>query len=149
MRLRQNRIGKMRILCVLQNAWGDRQLPIVFCPNPFNKSAKVVRKMVGDNYYDFSNTTDVVTSSPKGKPSPNYEHFRKVMEMMPKYDLILVCGKQAEETVRKFQDEIRQIGKPIIFVPHPAARNLTNKRVAKINRVIQIVNKKWESIKSK
>lgn len=47
----------MRIICVLQNAWGDRQLPIVFCPNPFNKSAKVIRKMVGDNYYDFSNTT--------------------------------------------------------------------------------------------
>lgn len=35
------------------------------------------------------------------------------------------------------------------IIRQAAARNLTNKRIAKINRVIQIVNKKWESIKSK
>lgn len=131
----------MRILCVLQNAWGDRQLPIVFCPNPFNKSAKTIRQMVGDCYYDFSNTTDVVTMTASGKAEPNYEHFQKVMRMMPKYDLILVCGSQAKETVRKYEKEIKAYRKPLYFIPHPAARNLTNKKKAEIRRVIDIIDK--------
>ena len=127
----------MRILCILQNAWGDRKLPITFVPNPYNKSAKVVKKMVGDNHYEFSNTTDVVTDTPNAKPKPNYEHFEKVIGEIRKFDMVLVCGVQAAETVNKYIVKINEIGKPLLFVPHPAARNLTNQRCEEIREEIK------------
>ena len=126
----------MRILCILQNAWGDRKLPVTFVPNPYNKSARVVRKMVGNNYYKFSNTTDVVTNTPNAKPKPNYEHFEKVIGEIHKFDLVLVCGVQAKETVNKYIEKINDIGVPLLFVPHPAARNLSNKHCQEIRTEI-------------
>lgn len=134
----------MRILCVLQNAWGDRRLPITFVPNPYNHSAKVIKKMVGSNYYEFSNTTDVVTPTSHAKPKPNYAHFKRVIERMKSFDLILVCGKQAQEVVENCQSEINAIGVPLLFIPHPASRNLTN---AKINDIYNQV-KEYEIISS-
>lgn len=135
--LLKNRRFIMKILCVLQNAWGDRKLPITFVPNPYNKSAKVIKKMVGNNYYEFCNTTDVVTSTPNAKPKPNYKHFEKVIKEMFKFDLILVCGVQASETVNKYIDEINSLNIPLLFVPHPAARNLSNKRCNEIRVEIE------------
>lgn len=134
----------MKILCILQNAWGDRALPTTFYPNPFNKSAKVVKKMLGDCEFQFSNTTDVVTPTANGKPKPNYEHFQKVMKEIPKFDMILVCGNQAKDTVNVFIDKIYEYGKPILFVPHPAARNLTNKRCEEILKEITELKRKHE-----
>ena len=128
----------MLILCILQNAWGNRILDVTFEPNPFNKSAKVIRKMVGyENYFEFSNTTDVVTPTPNAKPKPNYEHFEKVIKEIKRFDLVLVCGNQARETVEKYIDKIKAIGKPLLFVPHPAARNLSNVRCAEIREQIR------------
>ena len=132
----------MRILCILQNAWGDRKLPVTFEPNPYNKSAKVIRKMVGvENYYEFSNTTNVVTATPNEKPKINYQHFERVIEQIHEFDLVLVCGIQAAEAVNKNIGKIRSIGKPILFVPHPAARNLSNARCAEIRKQIKAYEK--------
>lgn len=128
----------MRIICILQNAWGDGKLPITFEPNPYNKSAKVIRKMIGyENYFEFSNTTDVVTPTPNAKPKPNYKHFEKVIKEIRFFDLVLVCGNQAKETVEKYIDDIRALDKPILFVPHPAARNLTNVRCSEIREQVR------------
>ena len=132
----------MKILCILQNAWGDRKLPVTFEPNPYNKSARVIRKMVGaENYYEFSNTTDVVTTTPNEKPKINYQHFEKVIAQIHEFDLVLVCGIQAAEAVNKNIGKIRSIGKPILFVPHPAARNLSNARCAEIRKQIKVYEK--------
>ena len=46
-------------------------------------------------------------------------------------------GKQAKEAVEKYIDEIIAIGKLILFVPHPAARNLTNVRCEEIRNKIK------------
>jgi len=127
----------MRILCVLQNAWGDRRLPIRFVPNPYNKSAKVIRKMVGENYYEFANTTDVVTQTPNEKPKPNYQHFKRVIVEMKKFDLVLVCGNQAKEVVNKFIEDVKATNVPFLFVPHPAARNLSNSMISEIHDKIR------------
>ena len=129
----------MRILCILQNAWGDRKLPITFVPNPYNKSARIIKKMVGNHFYKFCNTTDEVTPTPNAKPKPNYEHFEKVIKEMHKFDLILVCGIQATETVNKYIDKINEIGVPLLFVPHPAARNLSNAKCEEIRAQIERV----------
>lgn len=134
----------MRILCILQNAWGDGKLPITFVPNPYNKSAKVIKKMVGDNYYEFSNTTDVVTSTPHAKPKPNYEHFEKVIGEISRFDMVLVCGFQAKETVNKYITRISETRVPLLFVPHPAARNLTNARCEEIREEVRRIEELTE-----
>lgn len=127
----------MRILCILQNAWGDRELPVTFIPNPFNKSAKTIRKIVGNNFFEFSNTTDVVTKTSREKPKPNYAHFQRVIKRIKYFDLVLVCGKQAKETVEKYMTDIEAYNKPILFIPHPAARNLTNIKCDEIRKQIK------------
>jgi hypothetical protein len=132
----------LKILCILQNAWGDRILPVTFIPNPINKSAKVIKKMVGDNQYWFSNTTDVVTGTAAGKPKPNMQHFQKVIQQIPNFDVVLVCGKQAKETVESCFDEIKAFGKPVLFVPHPAAKDLTNSRCEEIRKQIDKITTK-------
>lgn len=127
----------MRVLCILQNAWGDRALPVVFHPNPRNKSARVIRKMVGDHPFHFANTTDVITPTAKGNPKPNFVHFQKVCNFLREYDLILVCGVQAREVVQKyFWHRFEDAGVPVLFVPHPASRSLSNEQIAAISTEI-------------
>lgn len=126
-----------KIICILQNAWGDGELPVTFVPNPYNKSAKVIKKMVGDIHYVFSNTTDVVTFTPNEKPKPNYQHFEKVIDEIDKFNLVLVCGNQAKETVLKYEDKIIGKNVPLIFIPHPASRSLSNVKIEEIKQEIK------------
>lgn len=131
-----------KILCILQNAWSDsNHLPITFIPNPYNHSAKRIKKMVGEYRYWFSNTTDVVTKTASEKPKPNYKHFERLIEQIPKFDLVLVCGQQAKETTEKYLEEIKSKNKPLLFVPHPAARNLTNVRCEEIRKEVENILK--------
>jgi len=138
----------MKILVILQNAWGGRKelYQPIFHPNPYNHSAKVMRKIVGDeNEFFFCNTTDEVGARANVHYKTNDEHFKRLIPLMKNYDIIFVGGRQAETAVRNHMDKIKSFGKPIIFNPHPAARNLTNKRCYAIRRVIEIyerVNKK-------
>lgn len=135
----------MKIICILQNAWGPVELPIVFKPNPLNKSAKIVLKMVGaDNEFHFCNTTNVTTARANQKPKPNLEHFAKVVQRLSGFDLILVCGNQAKETVQKRLDDISALNIPIMFVPHPASRSLSNIQIQKINDSINEFKNKAE-----
>jgi hypothetical protein len=135
-----------RVICILQNAWGDRELTTVFEPNPYNKSAKVIRKMIGDNSeFYFCNTTGIVTKTAKERANIDQEHFNNVITTISltqltdhPYNLILVCGKQAEQAV-KIKNNIERLidlNIPIIFIPHPAARNLSNVRISQIKQEI-------------
>ena len=127
----------MKIICILQNAWGDRDLPTVFIPNPHNKSARTIQKMIGeDNQAFFCNTTNEMTITAKGKPKPTYEHFEKVILKLGKFDMILVCGNQAKETVNRYLDTITALNRPMIFVPHPASRSLSNVQIEIINKTV-------------
>ena len=127
----------MKIICILQNAWGDRELPLVFSPNPFNKSAKVIKKMTGgDHTIYFCNTTGVVTRTAAEGAKPDYEHFEKVIKRLPEFDMILVCGKQAEATVHKYLKQIVVLNKPLIYVAHPASRSLSNIQIKLYNELI-------------
>lgn len=129
----------MRILCVLQNAWGDRELPSIFIPNPLNKSAKVIRKMVGEHRFFFCNTTPKVTATAKGCPPPDDEHFKNLVPRFARYDLVLVCGAQAKKTVEKHRSLVDNCyrNSAIMFVPHPASRSLSNIQIAEIRQKIE------------
>ena len=125
-----------KILCILQNAWGPiNKCPVIFEPYPENRSAKMIRKAVGDNYFVFSNTTNEVTKTAKERAKPNYKHFERVIKCIPLFDIVLVCGVQAKNTVNKYIDEIKKYNKPILFIPHPA-QCLSNKKCEEIKHII-------------
>jgi hypothetical protein len=82
-----------------------------------------------------------VTPTAKGHPKPNYAHFERVIGKIPKFDLVMVCGVQARRTVERYINEIRSFGKPILFVPHPASRALTNLKCESIRREVEEVER--------
>lgn len=126
----------MKIICILQNAWGDAKLPLIFAPSTFNKSAKAIKKVCGDNKYHFANTTGVVTVTANGKPKIDPKHFKKVIKRLQSYDIILVCGKQAAQAVNDEMKAFEKLGLPIIFIPHPASRDLRNTTLQKARNLI-------------
>lgn len=127
----------IKILCILQNAWGDRELPIIFSPNPYNHSARVIRKIVGkEKHFWFANTTNVVTKTAAEKAKPDFKHFDKVIRSIYTFDLVLVCGVQAKQTVEQFSERIANTKVPILFIPHPASRSLSNVRCEEISKQI-------------
>ncbi len=129
----------MKIACILESAWGngDTEYPLFFEPNPLNKSAKTIKKMVGENKFWFCNTTNEVGFCASDKKKPNDEHFLKVIDGLKDYDLILVCGRQAEGMVSKYFELIHGAGKPIVITPHPASRSLSNAQISTINKIIE------------
>lgn len=127
----------IKILCVLQNAYSDNQrlraFPF-FKVNPRNKSGKRMIKICGeDNDMFFSNVCPDIYTNPKDKGKTDLEHLKSVLKSQ-NYDLYVVCGSQAEEAVEKV---INQIKKPIIFMPHPASRSLTNKLCQGVENFIE------------
>lgn len=139
-------MDKHYVICILQNAWGDYPLPLLFAPNEGNKSCKTIRKVVGfEKTILFCNTTGVVTPTAKGKPKPDYLHFKKVLVRIRKACLgeihgILICGKQAEATCNKYLPELERLKVPIIHMKHPAARDVSNAYLQDIK------NKLFESL---
>ena len=130
------------IICILQNAWGNNYLPLMFSPNPRNKSAKIIKKLVGEKKFIFCNTTDEVAKKANGKFPIKDLHFKKVIEKInllikeDKVDLILVCGKQAQAAFLRFEKEFIKMNVPNLFIPHPACRNLSNVKCKEIESTI-------------
>lgn len=131
-------------ICLLQNAWGDREFPVLFQPNPLNKSAKVIRKMVGEDFEIwFCNSTPIVTNTANGRPKIDFDHMingviPKIIEK--KHDIFLICGKQAEAAWREVYFKsgstvgasMRQIENKMMIIPHPASRSLSNIQIKEI-----------------
>ena len=127
-----------KILCVLQNAWGDRDIPMIFEPNPYNHSAKVMRKVVGAHKMYFSNTTPVVTRTAKECAKADYKHFLTLIKEFPKFDLILVCGRQAAVTFDHNEEAVKAVENkpPMVFMKHPAARDVSKVYIDKLKEEI-------------
>lgn len=125
----------MKVLCILQNAWGDWELPIVFKPNERNKSARVLRSLLtADDVMHFANTTPVVTALASGRPPIEKEHVSLVLLRAVSYDLILVCGNQAKKAV---EASIAHVGVPFLFIKHPAARDLSRAQLAEYRELVE------------
>lgn len=136
------------VACLLQNGWGSDRLPILFKPNPYNKSAKVINKLSVSAY--FCNTTAVVTSTAKGFADIDNKHVKKVIaKLRSKYGLfkvLLICGKQAEKAFNNNIEDFKLLNIPCIIMKHPAARDLTNISLKSINDYISTVNKNSYSL---
>lgn len=120
----------MNILCLLQNAWGSKSHPIIFDPNPYNKSARQLQRMVGaNNTIYFCNTTDEITEHSYDRAKPNHEHFNKLLDMIhdtKAFDMMIVCGRQAESMVKQYDDRITL---RYVCIPHPNKRGMTREEI--------------------
>lgn len=114
----------MKILCLLQNGWGFRGKHIAFAPNPLNKSAKTMRKVCGLHVMHFANTTAKFGITPDVRLPIDPVHMEHLAsKVMPRYDLVIVCGKQAYAAVCNVQTPMAV---PMLAMPHPASRTLRN-----------------------
>lgn len=119
----------MKILCILQNAWSwdgserAEAMRLFFKVNPRNKSGKRMYGICEGHDMYFTNVSTTITATASGKGKTDIENLKEAVKAQ-EYDLYIVCGLQAEEAVEKILDHI---SKPMILMPHPASRNLTNK----------------------
>lgn len=123
----------MKVLFLLQNAWGFRnnKSPLFFEPNELNKSAKTCRKIIGQRRrLLFSNCTSISTDEAKGNPGRDLKHTNKVLRHFKDYDLLIICGVEARKAYEECEE---QFDGTVWFIPHPAARNLTNVLLAEMN----------------
>lgn len=128
----------MKVICILQNAWGDGDLPLVFSPNPRNKSARTIRDKVlrPDDIMHFCNTTGQVATNAAGRFAIDSAHFGKVLKRLHSCALILVCGKQAKAACDTHGVYLAILQKPIVYMPHPASRVLSNLELALVRVLV-------------
>lgn len=135
----------MKVICILQNAWGNDRLPLIFTPNPHNKSAKTIRNKLlePDDIMHFCNTTGTVTATASGKAPIDNDHFKRVLRRIEKgqYDFILVCGKQAALAVQNHLKDVHDFCITILHIPHPASRSLSNVQLQDIKEIITLMRK--------
>lgn len=133
------------IVAILDTMWGERKgrAPRFFKINPYNKSGKRLYKFVGPEnahrLYVTNCCRELVTSANHhGKPDPHWldENLERLNP-----DIVLVCGKVAEETFNQTGRQHSGCHKKIIYIPHPASRMWTKKQLRETERKIQQATK--------
>ena len=138
----------MNVLCLLQNAWdfNSRDNMLIFEPNPHNRSARYLQRIVGnENFIYFCNTTNEITEKSDDVAKPNDEHFKRLLKLIKNtnaFDFMIVCGRQAEMMVNKYKDKITL---PYVCIPHPNKHGMTREEA---NANIEIVRELMNNIKS-
>lgn len=120
---------KLKVLCLLQNAWGSAVTPMVFIPNPRNKSAKTLQKILPEAKIYFCNTTRRGTATAAGRLPVDPDHMDKLMRHIiqtRRYKCLVVCGKQALNAIDIYVGDLGMAGIPVFYTKHPAARDLSN-----------------------
>lgn len=83
-----------------------------------SRSGQRLKHLV-DDYDQCENTTGVVADNPNGRVPPDFDYILEIIRRrQPK--IIVTCGLQARDALR------RTWGGPLLAVPHPAYRYLTN-----------------------
>ena len=112
-----------KVAVVLETMWGDhvRRAPRWFRINQYNHSGKRLYKLVDSTDLLVTNACKYMVTSPNdhGKPDPVWlaENLQRVH-----CDLLLVCGKVAQETFDKCR--YTPLCK-VLKMPHPAWRGWT------------------------
>lgn len=137
----------LSVVAVLETMWdwrsmtssaGYQQAPPYFRINEQNYTGKRLYKLIGPNAKLLvTNSCKELVSGPNkhGKPDPDWL-ATNLMDLEP-FDVLLVCGKVAQETFRKSEHAIFTNAR-IIEMPHPAARTYwTAARLAETAQLIQ------------
>jgi hypothetical protein len=116
----------LRILAVLQSMWHHgppRRAPLIFRINPQNSSGRKLHCICSGHDMMVTNSTSICGTGSDSN-SPIDVNFLSRALIARNWQLLLICGNQAAEAIRLVDSSL--LARPRIFIPHPAARNLTN-----------------------
>lgn len=142
----------MKILAILQNAYTDpRRAALLremlsFTINPQNLTGKKLYRITEGHELRVANACPEVFHTIRETGKTDIERLKKSVNQF-KYDLYLSCGKQSNEACNQILSDFG--GKPIIFMPHPASRNLTNALLDGVKKFIDaepLPNSKYEFV---
>lgn len=129
-----------RAVAILEEMWqgpehAGKRAPRWFKINPQNKTGSVLYKWTVGYELLVTNACSQIVANAKGKGTPDYAYLYDNVRRLDPIDLLLVCGKVAQETY----DEtcLGPTGaKRVIYVAHPAARIWTKKQVEYVRALI-------------
>lgn len=119
----------MKILIFLQNAWSKEQAGKTWQRRSWLKALEksrsgkrlaILKANLPDHQIHFDNTTPEVGDNPDSIISPDYDHMRDVISRI-RPSIIVTCGSQAFAAINAIAP-----AKPIVAIPHPAFRVVTN-----------------------
>lgn len=131
----------MKIVALLDSMWGwggyneaGEDAPCYFRINPDNFSGRRLYRMCGDHNLLVTNSCRVVQAHANAHGQPDPAWVRKNLEFLTGQgmDLLLVCGRVAQETYKHSGFEFPRV----IQIDHPAARRWTNARLDEVQRQI-------------
>lgn len=121
-----------KIVAILESMWDWRQMtsgagykeaPRSFRINPENYSGKRLYRIVGrDADLLVTNACRELCGSANHHGTPDPQRLRENLEILAPFDVLLVCGKVAQETYARSGHEFERK----MEILHPAARTWTN-----------------------
>lgn len=125
----------MRIIVFLQNAWSPlyagRTWPRQSWLRALARSRSGQRlKHLVEDWDECENTTPKVGAKPSSVLGPDKDHIMEVLHRRNP-DVVIACGRQAEKALAA-----TWIG-PLLAVPHPAHRVVTNALYLKANGLLK------------
>jgi hypothetical protein len=124
----------MKIIVFLQNAWSPFYAGKIWPRESWLRALATSRSgqrlgLICDSLNDVENTTAQVGNHPDSVCPPDKNHIKTVLKQR-KPDVIITCGRQAEKALCCLWTG------PIVSVPHPACRVLTNACYLKANSLL-------------
>lgn len=124
-------------LVLLQNAWARRAMSSWphgswVAALARSRSGRRLAKLLGEDCFGsglvhFGNTTPRVGQGPDSRLPPDDLH---VISLLDGIEVVVACGRQAEEAARRLWKG------PLLCLPHPACRVLTNDLLAEGHRLL-------------
>jgi hypothetical protein len=123
-----------RCLAVLETMWGGSgKAPGIFRINPDNFTGRRLYWFLGHKDLWVTNACRELVSNARLHGTPDPEWLSTNLKRLS-YDLLLVCGKVAQQTFEKCG--VRPPGR-ILLMPHPAARTWTRASLGHWQKVVQ------------
>jgi hypothetical protein len=131
----------MKILVVLQNMYDysnmERKAPLLFRINPLNHSGKKLNKLIEDLFWVTNSSSILSGTGARSKTGIDKEYLQRALNYY-QYDIIIVGGNQAKKAFNLCDYK----GKAnILFMPHPATRDMTNEFFDKLKIVVKVLKK--------
>ena len=141
-----------RIACFLQNAWSPMYAGRVWPRRSWlgalarSRSGKRLSRVL-DDLGVCENVSPLVTAKPTGKPKPDLHHVRDRLRVRNP-ELVIACGGPAVlalTTATRLAHPAGHSGPatlalwegPLLWIPHPASRVLTNALLVEARRMIE------------
>lgn len=143
----------MNMLAILQNMWDPCRSEAlnVFKINRLNHTGRKLYRITEGHDLWCTNSSSKCAPRADIKLPPDIQFLLRAMSRR-QWDLYLVCGAQAKDTfhhvLRLCPDTKARVElAPVVFLPHPAARNFTNRLLEGIKRHLLHPDCAWVEFK--